>query len=108
MAAGGDHFRGPALQFARVDLLVFLAHDVGSCLAASAHASDRFRAAAQAMARFATGIIAALATFTVGIVLRFCTHDDRPHVAHALCEKCYGRARREFMKIEAEIKKGEV
>jgi hypothetical protein len=33
-----------------------------------------------------------------------CGRRDLPHVAHAHCWKCYARARREFMKIEAEIK----
>jgi hypothetical protein len=37
-----------------------------------------------------------------------CGRRDVPHNSHAHCNKCYAQARSEFMKIEADIKKGEV
>ena len=36
-----------------------------------------------------------------------CGRRDLPHTGHAHCSRCYAREHKEFMKIEAEIRKGE-
>jgi hypothetical protein len=37
-----------------------------------------------------------------------CGRRDVPHAAHAHCADCYGRAHRQFKKIEREIARGEI
>ncbi|MGA8222315.1 MAG: hypothetical protein WB780_11730 [Candidatus Acidiferrales bacterium] len=37
-----------------------------------------------------------------------CGRRDVPHAAHAHCAKCYSRERGVFMRIEAEIKNGDI